>query len=95
MTTNSELVTRALDVLMHEIERLIDRKIEIQRKKRVTVRPVVAYKHVGDNKYLIALDGYEYKVWNGTGQDLKECQRVWLMIPHGRMEDMFIFALRK
>lgn len=91
---NSAESEKALDILLKQVEKLIDRKIEEQRKKRVTVRPVIAYKHMGDNYYKIRLDGYEYKVWNGTGVELKECQNVWLMIPHGRMEDMFIFALR-
>lgn len=82
-------------MFMNEIERLIDNKLAEFKKKQTAIRPVVAYKLIGDNKYLIALDGHEYKVWNGTGIELKECQRVWLMIPHGRMEDMYICGLRK
>lgn len=95
MTSNSSKSEKALYMLMDQVEKLIDRKLEQRKKKSVTVRPVIAYKHVGDNKYLISLDGHEYKVWNGTGVELKECQNVWLMIPHGRMNDMFIFALRE
>ena len=83
------------DFLLKTIETVVDRKLLEHKKKQTAFRPVVAYKPVGDNKYLIALDGHEYKVWNGTGVELKECQRVWLAIPHGRMEDMFISALRK
>lgn len=81
--------------LVELIETVVDRKFQEYKKKQTSVRPVVAYKPVGDNKYLINLDGYQYKVWNGIGVDLEECQRVWLMIPHGRMEDMFICGLRK
>ena len=83
------------DILRKAMEIIVDRKFEEHKKKQTSIRPVVAYKSLGDNMYLIALDGYEYKVWNGLGVDLKPCQKAWLMIPHGRMEDMFICGIRK
>ena len=92
---NTNINDNAIKVLLKEVEKLIDRKLEERKNKQVSVRPVVAYKHMGDNLYLINLDGYQYKVWNGTGIELKECEKVWLMIPHGRLEDMFICGLRK
>lgn len=83
------------DILIKTISIIVDRKLEENKKKQTSIRPVVAYKALGNNMYLIALDGYEYKVWNGLGVDLAPCQKVWLMIPHGRMEDMFICGIRK
>ena len=65
------------DILIKTIDLIVNRKLEEYKKKQTSVRPVVAYRHEGDNMYLIALDGHEYKVWNGTGVELEECQRVW------------------
>ena len=97
MTTNSNsnIEEQAYKTFMRDIEKLIDGKIEERKKKQVSVRPSIAYKALGNKMYLCPIDGYEYKVWNVLGIDLKPCQKVWILIPHGRVEDKFICGLRK
>lgn len=82
-------------MLIKAIETIIDRKLEERKKKETTIRPSIAYKALGNNLYLCPLDGHEYKVWNGTGIELNASQNIWITIPHGRMEDMYICGLRK
>ena len=92
---NTNINDNAIKVLLKEVEKLIDRKLEERKNKQTSIRPSIAYKALGNNLYLCPLDGYEYKIWNGTGIELKACQKVWITIPHGRMEDMYICGLRK
>ena len=83
------------NILINTIETIIDRKFEENKKKQTQIRPTTVIKYNGDNTYSVILDGFEYKAWNGTGKDISLYQNVWVAIPHGRLEDMHIYSLRK
>ena len=83
------------NILINAIETIVDRKFTEKQKKQTQIRPTTVIKNNDDNTYSVLLDGYEYKAWNGTGNDISLYQNVWVVIPHGRLEDMHIYSLRK
>ena len=78
--------------LLSAFERLIDEKIN---KNKTQIRPTSVISVNSNGTYKIVLDGHTYNVPCSLGIDLKPCQNVWLMIPHGRMEWMHIYGIRK
>jgi len=82
------------NLLVKTLETIVDRKFEEYKKKETKVRPTSVLKANGNGTYQIVLDGHTYNVPCSLGIDLKPCQNVWLMIPHGRMEWMHIYGIR-
>lgn len=83
------------EIIRKNIEKYVDKKFEEYKKKETKIRPTNVFKVNDNGTYQVILDGHIYNVPCALGMELKPCQNVWLMIPHGRMEWMHIYGIRK
>lgn len=83
------------EILQKAIETAVNRKFEEEKKKQTLIRPTTICKVNTDGTYQVILDGYNYNVQSSLDIKLKPYQNVWVIIPHGKMEWMHIYGIRK
>ena len=83
---------KAISTIVECMSKLIDKKLETFQCTKVF--PSTIYSVNADKTYTIIKDKNKYDVKNGLGVDLNIGQSVWVMIPNGKMKDMFVCGVR-
>lgn len=85
--------TSAIDKLITSISYMIDAKCKNLYYDKTFLSVVVAVADKG--KYLILKDGQNYPVTNATNAEFKVGDNVWVKIPSGLLENMFICGIKR